>query len=149
MISFCLFHVHAVDLVPANLPKLLNILVDASPEWMDLGLQLGVDQTTLRVIERDYRDMTKRCFMEMLSEWLKMIDPLPSWEELIAALKLPSVGHKDLAKIVEAKIGMAVVHGEERNGEVKPYTGSFPLYSNYNLFPPSRSSSGEDTAGND
>ena len=79
----------AVDLVPGNLSKLLNLLVNASPEWMDLGLQLGIDQTTLRVIERDHRDMTRRCFMEMLSEWLKMIDPFPSWEGLIVALKLP------------------------------------------------------------
>ena len=46
-----------------------------------------------------------------------MIDPLPSWEGLIVALKLPSVGHKGLAKVVETKLGMAVVDGEERNGK--------------------------------
>ena len=97
-----------VDLVPDNLPKLLNLLVDASPEWMDLGLQLGVDQTTLRVIERDHRDMTKRCFMEMLSEWLKMIDPLPSWETLLAALESPSVKRKDLASMVMNELGIPV-----------------------------------------
>ena len=39
----------------------------------------------------------KACFREMLSEWLKMIDPLPSWEGLLEALKKPCVGHKNLA----------------------------------------------------
>ena len=85
---------------------------------MDLGLQLGVDQTTLRVIERDYRDMTKRCFMEMLSEWLKMIDPLPSWERLIAALKSPSVKRKDVASMVMNELGIPV-ETEDTQGKGK------------------------------
>ena len=113
---FLLSSICAVDLVRANLPKLLNLLVDATPQWFELGLQLGIDQTTLKIIERDNRDMTRRCFIEMLSEWLKMIDPLPSWEGLIAVLKLPSVGHKCLAKTVETELGMAVVH-EEASGK--------------------------------
>ena len=108
-----------VDLVPDNLPKLLNLLADASPEWMDLGLQLGVNQTSLRVIERDHRDMTKRCFMEMLTEWLKMIDPLPSWEGLIAALKSPSVKRKDLAKMVKKELGIPVEMEEPEEGRGK------------------------------
>ena len=95
----------AVDLVPDNLPELLNLLADASPEWLELGLQLRVRQTTLRVIERDY-DKTRRCFMEMLSEWLKMIDPLPSWERLFAALEQPSVGREDLVEVVKKEIGV-------------------------------------------
>ena len=86
---------------------------------MDLGLQLGVDQTTLRVIERDYRDMTKRCFMEMLSEWLKMIDPLPSWEGLIAALKSPSVKRKDLAKMVTKEFSIPVEMEDPEEGRGK------------------------------
>ena len=95
----------------------MNLLVDASPEWLELGLQLGVNQTTLRIIRQDNHHSTKRCFMEMLSEWLKMIDPLPSWENLIATLKLPSVGQKDLATIVETKLGFTVVHSEETSGK--------------------------------
>lgn len=103
--------------MPTNLPKLINLLVNASPEWFDLGLQLGVNQTTLRVIKQDNHDVTKHCFRDMLSEWLKMVDPLPSWEVLIAALKLPSVGHKNLAKTVEIESGMTVVKREEKNGK--------------------------------
>jgi hypothetical protein len=105
IISFPLPNPFAVDLVPANLPKLLNLLSNASPEWFALGLQLGVDQTTLRVIEQDNHHVTRRCFTDMLSEWLKMIDPLPSWVGLVAALQQPSLGHHHVAKVVKKELG--------------------------------------------
>lgn len=98
----------AVDLVSDNLPKVKNLLWDASPDWFDLGLELGIGQTTLRAIQHDNRDVTKRCFTDMLSEWLKMVDPIPSWEGLIAALKQPSIGHNKLATKVEKEVGITV-----------------------------------------
>lgn len=98
----------AVDLVPDNLAKVRNLLWDASPDWFDLGLELGINQTSLRIIGHDNHDVVKRCFTDMLSEWLKMIDPLPSWEALISALRQPSVGRKDVAKVVEKEIGTSV-----------------------------------------
>ena len=108
----------AVDLVLANLPKLCNLLADASPEWMDLGLQLGVDQATLRIIRQDNHHVIEDCFTDMLSEWLKMIDPLPSWEGLIAALESPSVNQKDLASVVMNELGIPV-ETEDAQGKGK------------------------------
>ena len=109
-----------VDLIPDNLPKLLNLLVDASPEWMDLGLQLGVNQTTLRAIRQDNHHVTKHCFTDMLSEWLKMIDPLPSWEGLFAALEQPSVGRKDLVEVIKKEIGVGTpVESDDSDGSGK------------------------------
>ena len=35
-----------------------------------------------------------------------MIDPLPSWEGLFAALEQPSVGRKDLVEVVKKEIGV-------------------------------------------
>ena len=71
-----------------------------------------MNQTTLRIIGHDDHDVVKRCFTDMLTEWLKMIDPKPSWEGLIAALKQPSVGHKDVAKAVEKEIGKSVEYDD-------------------------------------
>ena len=63
-LSNCLLSTFAVDLIPDNLPKLMNLLVDASPEWLELGLQLGVNQTTLRIIRQDNHHSTKRkCYL--------------------------------------------------------------------------------------
>lgn len=39
----------------------------------------------------------KDCYTAMLKEWLKMIDPKPSWEGLLQALLQPTVGCGDLA----------------------------------------------------
>jgi hypothetical protein len=83
--------------VPANLPKLLNLLTSASTKWFDLGLQLDIDYTILTNIEQDSHHQTWVCFREMLATWLK-ITPNPSWENLLAALKEPAVGHVTLAE---------------------------------------------------
>ena len=47
-------------------------------------------------IKKDSSSM-KDCYTAMLKEWLKMIDPKPSWEGLLQALLQPTVGCGDLA----------------------------------------------------
>ena len=86
-----------VEMVPANLSKVRNVIWDAKTEWYDLGLELNLSESTLQTIKKENPTDVKACFREMLSEWLKMIDPLPSWEGLLEALKKPCVGHKNLA----------------------------------------------------
>lgn len=39
--------------------------------------------------------------MEMLSVWLKMTNPPPTWEALVTALQMPTVAYPDIAKKVE------------------------------------------------
>ena len=84
-------------MVPANLSKVRNVIWDAKTEWYDLGLELNLSESTLQTIKKDNPTDVKACFREMLSKWLKMVDPLPSWEGLLEALKKPCVGHKNLA----------------------------------------------------
>ena len=42
----------------------------------------------------------------MLSEWLKMVEPRPLWDGLLAALESPPVGREDLADQVRAQQGI-------------------------------------------
>lgn len=91
-----------VDLVSANLSKVLNLLLEVSIKWFNLGLQLGLKERDLKVIEQDHaKDGVEVCLREMLSLWLKMINPHPTWEGLVAALKKPSVLFSRLAKKIE------------------------------------------------
>lgn len=83
-----------------------NLIRDARLKWFYLGLELGIDETTLRVIKQDHRDDTEQCFTEMLSVWLKMASPMPSWEALLAALKQPSLGLEGLVVHVKKKLGL-------------------------------------------
>ena len=87
----------AVDLVSKNLPKVRALIHKACPQWYDLGLELGVEETTLNIIKSDCDNKAETCFREMLSVWLKMTDPRPSWKALVAALKQPYIRHEELA----------------------------------------------------
>lgn len=51
------------------------------------------------VLERIKSDhsRTTDCYTAMLIEWLKMINPQPTWEGLVQALLQPTVGCQDLA----------------------------------------------------
>jgi hypothetical protein len=96
LVFIILYVFYAVDLVPDNIRELSSSLVDASPEWFTLGLQLGINYTDLKMIEQNNHRVQDR-FMKMLSVWLEMTNPCPTWDGLIKALESPSVGHVNLA----------------------------------------------------
>ena len=96
----------AVHLVSKNLRKVRALIHNACPKWYDLGLELEVEEATLEVIKSNNNNETESCFRDMLLAWLKMIDPHPSWEGLIAALKQPYIGHEELADKVRKDQGI-------------------------------------------
>lgn len=65
-------------------------------------------EVELKCIETSCNIKVEVCFREMLSAWLKMIDPLPSWEGLLAALVTPPVGCEDVAEQVMKELGTFV-----------------------------------------
>ena len=73
----------------------------ARTKWMDIGLELDIIKTDLDAINAEYRGEIEKCFMEMLSLWLKQIDPPPTWLAMVAALKDPIIGFGDIAEQVE------------------------------------------------
>ena len=100
--------------------KLNNVVLAVSDvaEWFDLGLQLGLPSTTLRLIAADpnIKDI-KSQRLAMLSEWLKY-DTAASWEKLAAALA--TIGENVVADNVKrqfVKISTAVIDDVERNYE--------------------------------
>ena len=70
---------------------------DARSKWYNIGLELNIDQGTLDVIEGDGKSTDKQ-FRAMLTTWLKMVDPRPTWEALAEALRSPTVGYEHLAE---------------------------------------------------
>ena len=65
-----------------KLKRVVTAVKDVT-EWYDLGLQLGLPDSTLRLIA-DNHDVKGRT-RSMLSEWLQY-DPGASWEKLAGAL---------------------------------------------------------------
>ena len=74
----------------------------ARTKWMDIGLELDLDVTDLTAIDATHRGDVGRCFIEMLTLWLKKeTDPPPTWSAMAAALKDPIIGFGDIAEQVE------------------------------------------------
>ena len=68
---------HAVQ-KPIDLKNVYEDLVDISHQWYNLGLQLELEERTLKIIKSDNPRNSKHCLREMLTTWLK-IDPRPTW----------------------------------------------------------------------
>ena len=90
----------AVLLVPDNLSKVQDLISDAASKWPELGLELGLKEPTLKVIQVN-KSGSQNPFREVVSTWLEMVQPAPTWEALIAALKKDRVRLPNLANKVE------------------------------------------------
>ena len=61
-------------------------------KWDDLGLRLGLLQTTLEAIERNNHGDVSRCLTRCLSQWLRRADNVDNrggatWDSLSTALR--------------------------------------------------------------
>ena len=71
------------DNVEFKLQHIIIAVKDATTKWHDLGLQLGLQDSTLMLI--DQHPDTESHLRMMLSKWLSN-DPEASWEKLANAL---------------------------------------------------------------
>ena len=79
--------------------------IGSLPDWIDVGLELGLTIDTLREIKKNEKSLSD-CTMEMLAAWLKQKDQVevhggPTWQQLASALRVYK--HKELAKRLERK----------------------------------------------
>jgi hypothetical protein len=61
-------------------------LLPLATHWKSIGTLLGVSKPVLDKIKSDEEGANDR-LQEMLSEWLKQIDPPPTWTALAAAVE--------------------------------------------------------------
>ena len=100
---FCLSDRLSVD----DLANIQNKLYAVTAEWYNLGLQLGLRASTLDRIEAKYNSDPSRCFCQVLKEWLKGVNPLPTWQAVVNALKSPTVGQYEVAEQIETELPKA------------------------------------------
>ena len=74
-----------------SLKDITTHLWPARLKWRQIGIALGIDATTLEVIEEDHRRVDDR-FLAVLLEWLKNAQFKPCWKVLAEALSSPPVG---------------------------------------------------------
>ena len=82
---------------------LLNELHPVRASWYKIGLELDIPHTELDCFEQKYSDPSD-LICEVLKYWLKTsIDPPPTWEAVVTALRSPAVNENCLAALLEAK----------------------------------------------
>lgn len=72
------------DIKP-DLHNVLRAVKDVVTKWFNLGLNLGLSDTTLGVVRSNYPQDAESCLRAMVSKWLSS-DTQASWEKLVNAL---------------------------------------------------------------
>ena len=71
-------------------PTLRNVFKDILPlahDWKNIGVLLGIKEHILTNIKEDEASVRDRLRV-MISEWLKQVDPPPTWAALADAVEL-------------------------------------------------------------
>lgn len=82
-------HNLSILLISGNKPKLkdaFKTLLPLAAEWFNIGVLLDFEEGILQEIEQNERREHDR-LRAMLSAWLKIEDPLPTWNDLANAVE--------------------------------------------------------------
>lgn len=81
---------------PPTLSQAFRKLISLSDRWQNIGLLLGLDDDSLRRIDAEHRGVPDNCLREMLSLWLKQVDPPPTRKALTEAVEVydPALAQK-------------------------------------------------------
>ena len=77
-----------------------NKLFNARTKWYAIGLNLNVDDETLRSIELQPSTDCGKCLSNMLAHRLRSGGPL-TWKDLCNSLRSQTVGRSDVAEEIE------------------------------------------------
>ena len=72
------------------------LLTSIAYDWHNIGIQLNLENDSLKGIRYDCQGVAKDCLREMLSQWLNRAIPPPTWQELAEALEI--VDHQGIAR---------------------------------------------------
>ena len=73
-------------------PELKDLVLLQVAEWYDLGLQLGVNDAELDIIQKNHPGDIKSCRRDMFRTWLKTANP--SYLQLKKALNVIGEGNE-------------------------------------------------------
>ena len=118
-----------------SLKALFNELRPVRASWYNIGLQLNVLYTTLDRFRELYSDPSD-LLREMLKFWLKTaVDPPPTWETVVTALRSPSVNEKSVAAQLEAEYCLPVQHVMGEFNSIQECITLEPLYNRHHWEP--------------
>ena len=79
-----------IALTSGNVKEVLNLTWKYRSRWRFIGIELGIDVNTLDTIEKDHRK-AEDCLTELISIWLRRVNPKPTRSAVTKALESQSV----------------------------------------------------------
>ena len=55
-------------------------------DWYNIGIELGLETATLKIIQGDHPQQTSNCFQRTLDEWLELNQDDATWSVLEVAI---------------------------------------------------------------
>ena len=86
-----------------DLPELLRLLHCVRAKWESIATQLGLSQGDIEAIALKRSHDPDDCLKEVITLWLRGVDPVPTREQLARVLQSPPVGREDIAQQVVKK----------------------------------------------
>lgn len=123
-------------------PRFTTVLSELSnrahvaAKWEDIGSFLQLDPGLLDIIRKDNPNDCRACFREMLKEWMKQVDPPPTWSAIITAVR--DCGEPLLARTLSRKYlhsnfdAKMRVQGVART-TVREGSSNMPMEEDYNI----------------
>ena len=94
---------HTDTLSTDDLATLQNALFKVRDKWYHLGVQLKVPISDLKAIRTQYLNNPDDCLLEMLSCWLSITTPSPTWQTVVDALCCPAIGRQQVADNIKRR----------------------------------------------
>ena len=85
-----------------DVPKVVCEILEVQIKSKTFGRVLGLAKVTVESIHMQHSD-PQECLFEVLDEFVKQLEPQPTWRVIVEALKNPLIGHSRLAKEIERK----------------------------------------------
>ena len=113
-----------------DLRKLRTACWGARSKWKHIGIELNFIPGDLEAISESKGGDVDDCFTELLTNWLRWINPSPTLAALALALEHPSVGHQQL---VESLKDLGTFQNESHEVDVTNVVASisFPLLADH------------------
>ena len=88
----------------SDLSEVREALFSVRSKWENIGIELLLSKDETDAIKRQYPSLNPvDCLTEMLSVYLRRNNPEPSWDKIIAALKMRAIDESQLAHELEQK----------------------------------------------
>lgn len=104
---------------PSDLDRVYELTKDVSMKWKNVGLELKFEYTEIESIQESCKGKCKdkkvpedvfcrRCYRDLLKEWIQSTKGAANWEELIRVFKEQAVAFEELSR--KLKKGMFLIN---------------------------------------